>query len=1224
MAKEIVKGRHIYRRWKINKASNNTYLERLSPEVWIQRNHLYGLFWFFIFFIVLWPLASLFSNLIPAFIANDLDVDKWANNNFQWSWIFIPKDIFTNVWGWSLMLGAIVLATGFTLLAQMRFFRLYWRWKRTNWVDSEKSGTAHWLTDERNPWTQHKQLEQKFYPYTYFLTEGQWVVRARRTDDYIGFWQEFSKYLKFKELKGMSYAQLQPRIAAPVDSKGVPVQYPSANDVARDILTWTKGLISDDAVSFGQKFINFLRSRQLRPILIQHPNYGKVVNAVVVGASGSGKTTKTNYVNIITNANAIKQPSMLISDPKGELYTKLSGYLTARGYEVFSLDLFDLIRSMSWNPFQEIYSKVLAKGLLKQFFKQYRESEMFFKVRLNGDNVEWVDENDKMINPMIETPYLLWTKEEYDSVKARHDALNITSMDEFVFDDRHITNYFYHESDRVKIRFVNQGDPLLNKYVCSVHTYSKASESCCNEKVNKRFIFFDGLVFKTLFNLQRHFETTLATQISEAIDVVQQAIFTSDSGISSDHWVTSAGRVFTGAVNVMASLVEDNIDSLPLSQFNMSAVVNLTGDSTNFTEAKVFKEYRELEKIINATERSGGLANMTSESERYNYLMLRFRYNELKNRPQLVQLSSYFKTGDNERGSINSVFTTKFFPFTGKGIKVLTSSNDITFDKLIDQSKPKVIFIGINVNEKLYHPFITLFISNLHQKLSEQAKKMGGSLDRTFLFMLDEFGNIPAIPRLGEITSTCRSENMKFMLIVQALEQIKTRYDKAMNTILTNCDFNVYIKANEKDTAETYSRMLGTTTITDVQTSLNGIGKTFDLTDKVSYQQRSLMTADEIFNLDATYWHDTIFISQSKPMLVMVEPWYKVWNTKQFSYHIISFKPNDYSELKNIPDMDWILTQLNSGYVKDYYKITGQSNAEIAEKTVEALDQKIEFDIMQKMEQLDKMREEFAFDFEFSDLLIKEYNLTFSDPEGLSEKEFKNMLTESFTFIDQSMLFQSWPILVNKTSFQFDRNAFYRHINDFNSHHSKTNVISEESAYNYQYTYQNKMINGVIISLAKLLFEDKNLDMQVYIDKYPNIAEPLLTTMKLLETILYFELWRQVDDTEDNYTLKLYEFLANYKNYDNNDISELNQFYKSLVSICDNAIVSNTRQYLTTTLPTWAPTMRYMDVAVVNRWLKMLYHEKMKAILSHGFWNNEFNKMLETYENRYLQIVNSE
>ena len=86
-------------------------------------------------------------------------------------------------------------------------------------------------------------------------------------------------------------------------------------------------------------------------------------NIAVYGASGS-KKTRAFCVNMILQAACRKpQTSLIISDPKSELYEKTSEYLRAKGYVVRKFDLVTPQSSDSWNCLAEIDGQELMAQL---------------------------------------------------------------------------------------------------------------------------------------------------------------------------------------------------------------------------------------------------------------------------------------------------------------------------------------------------------------------------------------------------------------------------------------------------------------------------------------------------------------------------------------------------------------------------------------------------------------------------------------------------------------------------------------------------------------------------------------------------------------------------------------------------------------------------------------------------------------------------------------------
>ena len=78
-------------------------------------------------------------------------------------------------------------------------------------------------------------------------------------------------------------------------------------------------------------------------------------HALVIGSTGSGKTTTfvSPMIQLLGASGA--GSSMIMTDPKGELFALHSKYLVSRGYDVKVIDLRDTYSSYRWNPLDMIW-----------------------------------------------------------------------------------------------------------------------------------------------------------------------------------------------------------------------------------------------------------------------------------------------------------------------------------------------------------------------------------------------------------------------------------------------------------------------------------------------------------------------------------------------------------------------------------------------------------------------------------------------------------------------------------------------------------------------------------------------------------------------------------------------------------------------------------------------------------------------------------------------------
>lgn len=119
-------------------------------------------------------------------------------------------------------------------------------------------------------------------------------------------------------------------------------------------------------------------------------------HVLINGATGAGKTQKIIIPNIFENAKTDNAPSMVIVDPKSEIYEKTAEHLKLNGYQIWRIDIRDFEKSHQWNPLSIIWSKyeLFLKENNKSFLLQAEKylnstADYLFKSNKDGEDKHW-------------------------------------------------------------------------------------------------------------------------------------------------------------------------------------------------------------------------------------------------------------------------------------------------------------------------------------------------------------------------------------------------------------------------------------------------------------------------------------------------------------------------------------------------------------------------------------------------------------------------------------------------------------------------------------------------------------------------------------------------------------------------------------------------------------------------------------------------------------------
>ena len=214
-----------------------------------------------------------------------------------------------------------------------------------------------------------------------------------------------------------------------------------------------------------------------------------------------------------------------------------------------------------------------------------------------------------------------------------------------------------------------------------------------------------------------------------------------------------------------------------------------------------------------------------------------------------IMYGAVITASENTKGTIMSVFRGGVAIFGYDSIAKMTSESTLDFMDVGFGEDPVAVFVALPDYDSSNWFIATVFINQMYFILAKLATAMpGGKLLRRVNFILDEFGNLPALDNFENIITVCLGRNMTFTLAIQALAQVNVKYHESADTITGNCGNWIYIMTNNNDTAEEISKMLGKETITTVNRTGKKLSISKELTEMTD--EKALLTTEELRTLE--------------------------------------------------------------------------------------------------------------------------------------------------------------------------------------------------------------------------------------------------------------------------------------------------------------------------------------------------------------------------------------
>lgn len=252
-----------------------------------------------------------------------------------------------------------------------------------------------------------------------------------------------------------------------------------------------------------------------------------------------------------------------------------------------------------------------------------------------------------------------------------------------------------------------------------------------------------------------------------------------------------------------------------------------------------------------------------------------------------MNIAAFLQKADKERSGVISTMNSGLELWANPLIDTTTATSDFDLQQM--KKRKMTVYCGVTPdNLQRLEPLLKIF----YQQATDFFTRQMPSDEEPYgvMFLLDEFPSLGEMPQFQVGIAYFRGYRVKLFLIVQDTQQLKGIYEEAgMNSFLSNSYYRVTFSANNIETANMISQLVGNKTVE--QESLNK-PKFFDMnpasrTVHASEAQRALLLPQEVIQLPRDeqiilvesfspikckkifYYKDKFFMKRLLPMTVV-------------------------------------------------------------------------------------------------------------------------------------------------------------------------------------------------------------------------------------------------------------------------------------------------------------------------------------------------------------------
>jgi type IV secretion system protein VirD4 len=227
-----------------------------------------------------------------------------------------------------------------------------------------------------------------------------------------------------------------------------------------------------------------------------------------------------------------------------------------------------------------------------------------------------------------------------------------------------------------------------------------------------------------------------------------------------------------------------------------------------------------------------------------------------------MNIASYLQKPDKERGSVTSTANSSLELWSNPLIDTTTATSDFNLHEF--KLSPHTCYVGLTPdNITRLKPLVSMFYQQCAAFFTAHTPRPNEKFG--VLMLMDEFPTLGKLEQFQAGIAYFRGYRVRLFLIIQDTEQLKGIYEESgMNSFLSNSTYRITFAANNMETANLISQLLGNKTATQVSYNkpkyldLNPGARSLNVSDV----QRALLLPQEVIQMPR---EDQIILIESQP-----------------------------------------------------------------------------------------------------------------------------------------------------------------------------------------------------------------------------------------------------------------------------------------------------------------------------------------------------------------------